>query len=80
MVGNLCEWVADWVPRSTTCGSWGTFSEDGQCLAGANTAGAPGALFRGGFFNDGTQAGAFSVSGFFSPSAADSAIGFRATR
>jgi len=20
--GNLFEWVADWVPRSTTCGSW----------------------------------------------------------
>src|SRR5690606_21045489 len=22
MVGNLFEWVADWVPRSTACGTW----------------------------------------------------------
>jgi hypothetical protein len=22
MVGNLYEWVADWVPRATACGTW----------------------------------------------------------
>ena len=39
MVGNLDEWVADWVPRSDDpCpGLWGAFSNDAQCLGGAST-------------------------------------------
>src|SRR5262249_56395227 len=51
MVGNLDEWVADWVTRSTTCGSWSAAASptaDAQCLTAAATAGAPGALLRGG--------------------------------
>jgi hypothetical protein len=80
MVGNLFEWVADWVPRSTTCGSWGGFSDDAQCLAGAATTGAPGALLRGGVFGVGTLAGVFAVDGFSAPSSAGSNIGFRAAR
>jgi formylglycine-generating enzyme required for sulfatase activity len=52
MVGNVYEWVADWVPRSTACGSW-SGSSDSQCLAGAATSGEPGALFRGGGFLSG---------------------------
>lgn len=80
MVGNLHEWVADWVPRSlTTCGSWGSFSDDPQCLAGALTNGAPGALIRGGGFG-GTSAGVFTVFGSVAPSSAVSTIGFRAAR
>ena len=38
MVGNLYEWVADWVPRSTACGTWSAGvspTGDDQCLAGA---------------------------------------------
>src|SRR5262249_46826980 len=53
MVGNLYEWVADWVPRSTACGAWSAGvspTGDEQCLAGAATTGEPGALLRGGFF------------------------------
>jgi len=80
MVGNLWEWVADWVPRSPTCGSWGSFSNDFQCLAGADTTGAPGALFRGGDFFSGAFAGVFAVYGVYTPSDANDGIGFRAAR
>jgi hypothetical protein len=50
MVGNLYEWVADWVPRATGCGAWSAGvspTGDDQCLAGAETTGEPGALLRG---------------------------------
>ena len=36
------EWVADWVPRSTACGTWGggvSPTGDAQCLGGAATTG-----------------------------------------
>ena len=36
MVGNLWEWVGDWVPASTNCPGWGAFSEDAMCLSGAS--------------------------------------------
>jgi hypothetical protein len=49
MVGNMFEWVADWVPRSTGCVSWGALSDDFMCLSRASTtATGPGALMRGG--------------------------------
>jgi Sulfatase-modifying factor enzyme 1 len=63
MVGNLWAWVADWVPRSNACGSWGAVSPTGdhQCLAGAATTGEPGALLRGGYFGSGANAGPLAV-------------------
>jgi len=80
MVGNVDEWVADWVPRATGCtGSW-SGSSDYQCLAGAATTGEPGALLRGGGFADSTSAGPFTVIGGFSPSHSDTASGFRCAR
>jgi len=82
MVGNLYEWVADWVPRSTSCGTWSAGvspTGDDQCLAGAATTGEPGALLRGGFFVYGSDAGPLSVLGL-EPSFASSAIGFRCAR
>jgi hypothetical protein len=43
MVGNVVEFVAAWVPRSTDCPNWGAFSNDTMCLSGASTtATAPG--------------------------------------
>jgi len=83
MVGNLYEWVADWMPRSTTCGTWGAGispTGDTQCLAGAATTGEPGALLRGGDFFDGTDAGPLFVSGLSSPSNSGSSFGFRCLR
>ena len=83
MVGNLYEWVADWVPKSTTCGTWSAGvspTGDSQCLAGAATAGEPGALLRGGYFYDGSTAGPLSVYGSYVPSFSFSIVGFRCAR
>jgi formylglycine-generating enzyme required for sulfatase activity len=83
LVGNVFEWVADWVPLSTSCGSWGTFSDDFQCLAGAEAPSPttqPGALTRGGGFFVGTDAGVFAVNGDGRPSRAFSFVGFRCGR
>jgi formylglycine-generating enzyme required for sulfatase activity len=84
MVGNLAEWVADWVPLSTACPGWGGFSDDSMCLAGANeTATSPGALLRGGSFAvffGATTAGPLTVNGSFAPSGSTLFIGFRCVR
>jgi len=81
MVGNLEEWVADWVPLSTGCSNWGSFSNDRMCLSGASTAvGGPGALMRGGSFVDGTNAGPLTVLGARRTPVTFSFIGFRCAR
>ena len=81
MVGNLWEWVGDWVPRSTDCGSWPAgYGDDKQCLAGAATTRAPGILRRGGNFGVGTSAGPFAVLGYDEPSDSSVYIGFRGAR
>ena len=86
LVGNLFEWVADWVPRSTQCVVPGLFGTgDFNCLAGADTAAGPGALIRGGDFGapgfgGGANSGVFAVSGAINPSLAFEGIGFRAAR
>jgi hypothetical protein len=83
MVGNLFEWVADWVPRSTACGTWSAGvspTGDDQCLAGAATTGEPGALLRGGGFSNGSDAGPLAVDGGNGPSRAYFNVGFRCAR
>jgi formylglycine-generating enzyme required for sulfatase activity len=84
MVGNLYEWVADWVPRSAACGTWSVGvspTADQQCLAGAETTGEPGALLRGGtFFVPSTLAGPLAVFGTVGPSFAVGSVGFRCAR
>ncbi len=81
MVGNMMEWVADWVPLSTDCPGWGAFSDDFMCLAGASTTGSgPGALLRGGFFFGGSISGPLMVVGSVDPSRAEDFIGFRCAR
>jgi hypothetical protein len=83
MVGNVSEWVADWVPRSTGCGTWFAGvspTGDAQCLAGALTTGQPGALERGGSFGSGTNAGPLADFGTDAPSVSGGVIGFRCAR
>jgi hypothetical protein len=84
MVGNLAEWVADWVPLSTACPGWGGFSDDAMCLAGASeVATGPGGLLRGGSFSlsfGGTTAGPLTVTGGIHPSGSTIFIGFRCAR
>ena len=82
MVGNLAEWVADWVPLSTACPGWASFSDDQMCLAGASSSSqAPGALIRGGAFAvvNGPLAGPLTVFDF-SPFSLRSFLGFRCVR
>lgn len=85
MVGNLFEWVADWVPYSSSCGLWdinGEVNDDLQCFAGAETTTLlpPGALLRGGLFFMGPQAGVLAVSGNDEPSSSREGTGFRCAR
>ena len=82
MVGNVYEWVGEWVPRTPigTCPGWGAFSDDLMCLAGASTAlPAPGGLYRGGNWVDGGLAGVFDVNDY-DPSFQTDSIGFRCGR
>jgi formylglycine-generating enzyme required for sulfatase activity len=81
MVGNVWEWVADWVPASTACPGWGSFSDDDMCLSGASTtAQGPAALLRGGSWSGGAGAGPFAVSGTGRPSSSFVSTGFRGAR
>jgi formylglycine-generating enzyme required for sulfatase activity len=79
MVGNEDEWVADWVPHSTECPGWASFSNDDMCLAGASTtARGPGSLLRGGsFIISGAGAGPLAVDATGEPSFSGNGIGFR---
>src|SRR5262249_46113281 len=83
MVGNVYEWVADWVPRAAACGTWGpnvSPTGDDQCLAGAAASGEPGALMRGGSFASGVLAGPLAIVASAPPSLPSVSIGFRCTR
>ncbi len=81
MVGNLHEWVADWVPTSMACPEWGAFSDDYMCLSGASTtATGPGALLRGGSMDTTSHAGPLAVTGYPSPFFAQYNAGFRCAR
>jgi formylglycine-generating enzyme required for sulfatase activity len=83
MVGNLAEWVADWVPASTACPGWASFSNDDMCIAGADTTrNGPGALVRGGAFVSlgGPLAGPLAVRASFLPVHTTGFIGFRCAR
>ena len=88
MVGNLDEWVMDWVPHPTSCTGWGpAFSGDRVCLSSpADNTYGPGALLRGGGFTNlfgltgGADAGPLAVIGIFGPDSLASSIGFRCAR
>jgi hypothetical protein len=79
MVGNLSEWVADWVPRSTACPP-SLFGSDVNCLGGASTTAGPSALVRGGSFLDDTGAGVFFVDGLLSIANPQIFLGLRGAR
>jgi hypothetical protein len=79
MVGNVWEWVGEWVPRSNACPvGWGGFSDDHMCLAGADT--NVGGILRGGQFGMGTAAGVFAVDGTSPPQDQSGDHGFRGVR
>ncbi|MBI3797233.1 MAG: SUMF1/EgtB/PvdO family nonheme iron enzyme [Deltaproteobacteria bacterium] len=82
MVGNVWEWVEDWVPLSTGVCVSELFSGTGDvnCLMGASTTAGPGALVRGGDFSIDAGSGVFAVVGLDQPSVAAFGIGFRCAR
>jgi formylglycine-generating enzyme required for sulfatase activity len=82
MVGNVNEWVADWVPLATlNCRTWELVGiNDTACVDGAAASGVPGALVRGGSFRGGAIGGAFAVTGNVTPDSALDNVGFRAAR
>lgn len=83
MVGNLYEWVADWVPGSAKCGHWSpgvSPTDDDQCLVGAAETGEPAALLRGGNAFSKELAGPLAVLGTNSPSGPNFMVGFRCAR
>ena len=85
MVGNVAEWVEDWVPRSALCLESKLFdgTDDDNCLAGAATDTGPGVLHRGGhfgLFGKGGRPGVFTVHGGNEPSDAFDVLGFRCAR
>ena len=83
MVGNLAELVADWLPASTVCPGWASFSNDDMCLAGASTtSNFPGALLRGGAFAaiGGPHAGPLAVREFPPLRSNANFVGFRCAR
>ncbi len=83
MVGNVWEWVGDWGDRADGCVMWSsTFGSDVSCVGGpgSSSTNLPGALFRGGFWFNGTGAGVFTANGLSGPSLSEFLIGFRCAR
>jgi formylglycine-generating enzyme required for sulfatase activity len=89
MVGNVDEWVADWVDNSFEgfCTNWttsaGIAGGDESCFGGSGGSGRqalPGALIRGGSWENGTFDGVFSVSAAFDPASTGFSFGFRCAR
>lgn len=82
MVGNLYEWTAEWVTRTSCGGSWNVVTDDSQCLTGsALTTGEPGAIVRGGSYDvdNSTAAGPLTIRTFI-PSLDTTYVGFRCIR
>jgi formylglycine-generating enzyme required for sulfatase activity len=81
MVGNVKEWVAEWLPRSTACPGWGGHTTDVMCLSGAYTGpGGPGVILRGGSYEDSFLAGPFAIDGTQTTYYGDQHYGFRCAR
>lgn len=81
MVGNVAEWVADWLPLSTACPGWAGFSNDLMCISAPSDSGTgPSALLRGGMFLGGEVSGPLAVIGTVTPDRSQNIFGFRCAR
>jgi formylglycine-generating enzyme required for sulfatase activity len=83
MVGNLEEWVAEWVPRANASGEWSPWASptgDEQAFAGAATDDEPGGLLRGSFSNRQEDVGPMAINASSPPSNDAGDNGFRCAR
>lgn len=80
MVGNVWEWVGEWLQLSINCPGWDPPEEDAMCLAGVSENNGPGSLIRGGAANDGAAAGPLAVRANWRPQDPSGQIGFRGVR
>lgn len=89
MVGNVWEWVEDWIPSNTGVdgGEFSTalYGHDSlvaidEALHQDGGAGFPPALIRGGGASAKPNPGVFTLSATAAPSVSDSSIGFRCGR
>lgn len=85
MVGNVREWVADWVDAAESCTNWpADFGSDVSCVGGPGGPlwySLPHPYLRGGSYLDGPDAGVFAITAKVpATEAADGTIGFRCGR
>ena len=96
MVGNVNEWVADWADMAKDCTDWTTSAgipgKDLSCFGGPggplsggdirrpDMKSIPAALFRGGHYFDGPNAGVFMVYAGADPVFKGFQVGFRCAR
>ena len=87
MVGNLFEWVADWIQHNADIdgGSFSTALYGMDGIFGIDEASAfadrfPAALVRGGYFEHGPVAGVFALLADHAPSHSNNNFGFRCAR
>lgn len=87
MVGNVFEWVADWMPGQGAGAPKPNDQEyNNDIVSGINAARTPegtvfpAAVFRGGRFAGGTNPGVFSMWGDYAPSYRSADLGFRCAK
>jgi hypothetical protein len=83
MVGNVAEWVADWLRRAAAapCNAWITSPTGDQlCLGDADPIAEPAAFARGNDYAEGALGGPLALWANFEVTSRDTSIGFRCAR